>query len=269
MKLIVRILIMTMAITVSNSCLSFARDTTSACAEFLADKRMNWSTREDSHRLPPNIYGPNANLLAQPYMRQLPKGLSSPQAEAFFHGVFVLLRDRARVFQIINDIKVDLELTTLERLFSKYEVRYSLNIIRVDDILSTRTWLNYIKRGFIVVDSIQQPLYTPSLDDRTRAAAGHWHHASLAHRTQMHMILRELEAHPELFGGPYTTSQILALYKSLGSSNAGSNLDWSDTGLNPKSGATFYQELFDTLENNASSPGFFYEYREYWPWLRI
>jgi hypothetical protein len=92
---------------------------------------------------------------------------------------------------------------------------------------------------------------------------GRWPHGPLIHRLQLHLVLRDLVLNAKNYGSP---SSVLHLYRQMGNPDLLARLDWSKTGLDsPSRNHTLFFQLFDSPENNGSSPGFFNEYKEYWP----
>ncbi len=260
-------------------------------AALLMDQRFHWAKPyaevfdiEEPERVPPNVFDSQMRALSQPLLKQLPDGLTRNQ-RLFYQGIFDLLRDRARVFsltqQVIQEIdgrvgvedhksedeRVDQNLARRRaflEILSKYERKYRFKVTKVSAAVESREWLAYVHMGYVLDDEAGRHMGLTLSSDQ-QAKPGQWEHGRDTHRFQWHLVLRDVEQRPELYGHP---KDVLTLYEKLGDRSV--KLDWSETGANANSGPQdlfFY--LFDSPENNPSSPGYFLHYREFWPGLPI
>lgn len=245
---------------------------------FMADSRFHWFEWPDLHRYPPNLFPSKMAVLANSdFLRALPSGIP-PVAESFYVQIFQLLRDRGRVFDLLKLLESDI--VTLAAKISKdpsssdrirayrsilevYETEIGVTTQEVSEFLSPAEIKKNLARGAILTD------HSPAsaelrINETMIAKAGSWIHTRWVHRLQFHLIFRDAKLRPALYPKP---AEILAFIKYLGEPDLERSLDWSNTGLKPKDPANLFlfEHLFDTHENNPSSPGFFWQYFEYWP----
>lgn len=231
---------------------------------------------KDLHRRPPAIFASRLAAWLSPYMTNLPEGFDSAE-EKFFLGIFRLLRDLERTHFLLTQLEYDLKklvgreseknAVAYEALLRAYERRIGMNVVRVTKPLSLEETMAFLAAGNTFVDLAGHALVL-SLGPGLQAPLNRWRHLAGSHRLQMHLVLRDLLLRPEHYGSP---KDPLELLKKLGDPELHRRLDWSQTGLqgeNPDQHNLFTQ-LFDTWENNASSPGFFHEYHAYWPMLPL
>lgn len=245
---------------------------------FDQDPRFHWAAETDLHRRPPNIFSFRIISLTMPYLIALPAGLSD-QETSFYSGIFNLLRDRRRVFLLMKQVEADIQALqtrtdfyrAAEALFRVYENRYGFQLASTQTAMPSDDYLKLIEQGKIVLDQGEASRLGLSLGPSIRALPGRWLHGQFTHRLQWHLILRDLLQNPEAYGSP-TEQQVYDLYCRIGTLSLSDNptLDWSQTGLPPQTSRAsddhrLFFQLFDSPENNGSSPGFFHEYRSYWP----
>jgi hypothetical protein len=250
---------------------------------FLADPRFHWTQWPlvpHLHRKPPNLFPFQLASLTYSEMTALPTGLTAQEA-AFFQGVFETLRDLSRSFVLIklveSDVQTivaessqqlsdrDLRITALHSLMTVYEKRFGFSVVELNRSITASEWAEFLAAGKTFIDRAGAGLGL-ELGPGLRTRPGHWLHPQLAHRFQLHLILRDKVLRPDRYGRP---EDLLQCYKALGMTDFNSRLDWSSTGLDAQSAHDLYFELFDSPENNASSPGFFFDYKDYWPDLLI
>jgi len=245
------------------------------CNDFLRDSRFNWwrSSRPnlqiEIHRKPPNVFPSMTQSLVYRELRAIPNGLSLIEAK-FFGGIFRLLRDLRRTYELIQDVVMELERDhkTLDQILSEFEKRYGFGLIDVQEALNLSQFMRVLSSGAVFHDSAGHHL---SLMAWGTVLGDRWKHGRLSHRFQMHLVLRDFEAHPEYYGSP-NPHQIRRLYSRMGSQRLHRSLDWAETGIEmPSNGSrpSLFFQLFDSPENNASNPGFFRAYQEYWPQLNL
>lgn len=236
---------------------------------FLGDVRFHWADRVSeilggefvTDRKPPDLFPSQFQALAYRYITDLPSGLSEREAQ-FFGGIFRTLRDRGRVFDLIQMVVQDIQHRSIESVLIDVEQRFGLTVEIVLAQLTADEWRALLSDGKTFVDLAGAHLAL-HVADEMRPRAGHWQHGQMSHRFQLHLILRDMALRPDFYGG---TSDFLALYKRMGDEAFCERLDWSMTGL--RSGRDLFFILFDSPENNGSSPGFYSEYaQEYWPEL--
>lgn len=245
--------------------------------QFLADSRFNWAQVPNLTRRPPDIFASKLAALSYPSIRQLPEGLEI-QEKLFFQRVFELLRDNGQVYELLKDVESDvLKLAgssekvdrrrALEALLRTYEAQFGFRSTQISARLEVVDFLRVIANGFTFNDRAGNSIAL-ALSPNLRAKPGRWIHGRQSHRLQWHLVLRHLLSHPEEFRG----LDPLALYKRLGDRVLAQRLNWEQTGIAESAigdQRTLYFQLFDSAENNGSSAGFYYEYREYWPDLPI
>jgi hypothetical protein len=237
------------------------------CTEFLQIPEFNWADWPDLDRRPPNLFGSKLAALMMPFMKELPKGLSQEES-LFYDGVFRFLRNREKVFQSLLQVEEELVSTghgvsAIEDLFRRFEQKHGFRVTKLDRVLDTPEFSKILENGFVFVDT--------SGDTTSLALDGthpnlKWVHGRFSHRLQWHLVLRELGARPQTFGHP---TDVLGLYKKLGSPELSDRLDWSKTGVVEGKSRTLFFHLFDSHENNGSSPGFYTEYRRFWPQIPL
>lgn len=244
-------------------------------AGLMSDPRFAWAKWPDIDRKPPNIFPSAMAALLTPHMERLPGGMD-PQTHAFYQGIFDFIHDRARVFTGIQEVVAEIDRSGnadreagLIAIMENYEKLYGLRAVQVRTALSGEEWLALLADGLTFDDLAGSHVHL-SLSRELHAPEGQWRHGQLTHRFQLHLVLRDLRAHPERYGNP---RDVLALYKKMGDRAYGKSLDWSVTGLledgRPTGPLGLFYHLFDSPENNPSSPGFYYQYREYWPTLPL
>lgn len=227
----------------------------------------------DPSRLPPDLFGSRIAALSAPIVRGLPTGLTLGQ-EKFFSGVWNLLRDRIRVLELTRTVVREIDAMSdvmkfgrreaFLNILSQWEAKYGFPLLEVDGYLSSQDWLAQIERGVIIDDTnAGKGAVVLRVGGIVEPIVGHWNHGRDSHRFQWHLVLRDLELRPDHYGRP---SDIVQMYKDLA---LGEHLDWTQTGVAGEE-KNLFRILFDTAENNPSSPGYFTEYREsYWPELPI
>lgn len=238
------------------------------CDDFLADPAFHWSPISgfDLSRRPPNVFGrPLASLVMSP-IRSLPNGMSLEE-QAFFNGIFEVLRDLQRVYQLLQELSSELKQMKspgknaeqiYHTLLLRYENKAQISLESVDHPLTSVELKEILARGSIFIDR-NDDFIEAHLNPQIPALQGKWKHKKWVHRLQLHLILRDFQRRPEAYGSP---KSFVALFKLLGSEELYRRLDWSDTNVPP---GDLFVHLFDSMENNGSSPGFFSEYQNYWP----
>ena len=118
--------------------------------------------------------------------------------------------------------------------------------LTVDRQLSSREWREALTQGALMTD-------------RAFASSAH---GAMTHRIQWNVVLRELKAEPSAFGDA-AAPELLDL---MARPPVGGLLSWVNTGVSPGRGATpLWDRLFDSFENNFTSPEFLRGRSEQWP----
>ncbi len=249
--------------------------------QFLLDPAFHWleGAEKPLDRQPPNVFGSKLYALLFPTLRQLPTGLPK-QAEAFFEQIFLILRDRSLVFDLLKAVELDvMKLADRDAEFSKqeqaflvllqvYEEPLGFETVAISGRLTTPKFLQIVAEGKTFIDQSGDSL-SLSLASDTPALAGAWVHGINTHRLQWHLILRAHLLWPHRFP---ENIDLLAMYKLLGDNEMNARLDWSATGIAGDIGSdqrTLFFQLFDSAENNGSSPGFYLAYHRYWSRLPL
>jgi hypothetical protein len=264
----------------TQACVKLLRPTfNSGLSAFMSDPRFHWAEPIHrglgidlpSDRLPPNIFDRKIVALSYQPMLRLPDGL--PQAEfAFFSGIFQFLRDRQRTYEMMKAVEHDVvrlapkhevepRIRALLALFLSYEQNFGILCTTLHDAVTDHELHRLLLLGKTFTDHAGANL-SIDMGLNIRPLWGRWPHRQLSHRLQLHLVLRDLMLHPNAYGNP---QDVLTLYRQLGNTALMHGLNWQKTGLEmtSKTPSMFFQ-LFDSPENNGSSPGFFSEYQEYW-----
>jgi hypothetical protein len=263
-----------------------------SCEAFLADQRFHWADPSplwpELHRKPPHIFASAYQSLTYQEPRSLPAGMTRGE-RAFFNGIFKNLRNLERTYELVKATESDVEQLVasyhahpstsslsdfqirsraLQILMATYEKEFGFGVEFVDQAVPDDELMAVLARGNTFIDRAGSRLVL-DMADGVRPVRGHWDHKVLVHRFQWYLILRDLKLHPQDYGNP---KDVLALYKRLGDPQFNRGLNWSKTKIydpgNGKIHFLFFQ-LFDSPENNGSNPGFYTEYRQYWPGLVI
>ncbi len=245
--------------------------------DFLNDSRFRWAKEtlpwisdEEATRKPPNVFPSSAGALYYRPLNQLPEGLTQSE-KVFYQGVFSFLRDNGRVFDQLKAIEADLKSQSLESLLETGEARYGLKKVDIESRLDTQDWLELVAQGAVAHDTFGNHIQLV-LSDGIKSYPGHWLHGADSHRLQLFLVIRDVESRPSFYGLKENEfKKLREFYINLGSTSFNDRLDWSNTSLAKAPNGTdrknLFFQFFDSPENNGSSPGFYFEYREYWPAL--
>lgn len=252
----------------------------------LGDLRAEQQARLEGYNRAPNLrqevmfdFNPHIRpLYAEtfPHMRGLPQNMSLAQRE-FYEGVFHYLRSHDRPF--LNLQKFEYEIVEYaastgksmadaqEYVLRKWELEFGFYepVIVLDNrVYTNEEFAQVIAAGRVFVEiGAENYLIPPHNTQSTR-----WKHLGNAHRIQLHLVMRELRQHPERFGNQTNFNKF---YRDVGHLMSDKKLDWSNTGAEdgPEDRQNLWFHLFDSYENNYSSPGFFFEYHEFWPEISL
>ncbi len=246
-------------------------DISDVLTRFYKHPLVAWAGPEIALRRPPSVFptlGTEELLSVRPIM-ELPRGLSEYQAR-IFRRMIETLRSPGRIFLHILVLESRLKEESLENILSASESMFGFQVVDVRGRLTRQEWMKYLASGQTFND-FGGDLISLSINGH-RTQKGHWRHARLAHRLQLGLILMDYMQTPEAYG---TKAELLQAYKDLGDRALDARLDWSHTYLAPTDPEhaeyddrhNLFFQIFDSAENNPSSPGFFHEYREFWPRL--
>ncbi len=193
--------------------------------------------------------------------KRLPAGIPA-RLRPGLDEIRLLLRDREALFQRMDEFERDVYTrsrarglsleTAREQILEEWEAKNGFGPVRDLDnkAYSGPEWRAMLSEGRQFRDG--------NFADAKRKGSDH---GSLTHRIQWHVVMRDLAARPQAFGG---VTQAVELYKALGELDAG-KLDWSGTGITDNDGLWYH--LFDSWETNFSRPEYFRRKHQYWPKL--
>ena len=245
---------------------------TKTLEDFLSDPRFHWAPGEKGlERKLPNIFGSVAFAFTYDPVNDLTDNLP-PQEKAFFDGVFHTLRDLERVHFLIHQLLSDLDqLVEAKRsqgslpfpeselrprayasLLTIFEKQMGIGLVTIEDAISGKEMDAIMADGNTFIDDAGSHIGL-HLSDDVEVPQEIWPHGQWTHRMQLHLIIRDSLLRPEFYGAP---ESFLEMYKAMGQPE-----------FNKPHNLFFH--LFDSPENNGSSPGFYQHYREYWPGLPL
>lgn len=218
---------------------------------------------------------------------ELPKGLSASE-NIFFGRIFEYLRNVDFIYRDLKELEkrtaeVRPSKDTILNILKDRETFFGLSAVDVNHALSIEELLELLGHGGVLMDHegahLQMTAELGQKNPEDRSPRIGWKHAVLSHRLQAFLVMGDYLRCPELYGFDLGSSSSIAeyfseMYKKLGSLTLAKNLDWSDSFSFPNSGdATgrlLFVELFDSVENNGSNPGFYLNYSgRYWKGLPL
>lgn len=267
-KFLLFILIFLKGFVEANASCSLALDVDKA--EFL--KKIYWQEGwPNIERRPPPLFSSKLQVLVTDFMVQLPEGIPLHLRKTL-ERFFKLLRDPSQTYDSLKDLDSELAQENsenkrrerLEQMLSTYEKRYGFAHVVVKHHLDWIELARKLSRGEIFSELSERGLQLAlSSNVNDLAAQGHWLHPDYAHRLQLHFLLRDYEKNPHFYD-----SAPLEAYQALGSEELkAQNLIWQNTGIisEGENLRQLFFQLLDSDENNGSSPGFYFEYRRFWP----